>query len=164
MLIYYTTKPFGGDIMDLYTKNGRNCMQPFSQMIQGNQAPFNYMMPGSQSQNFPFTNQLTQDGLPLLPTGIPAGPSATSPVGGATVYGQPAPATIDSVQYTAGFLKTQIGRKVRVEFLIGTNGPLVDRTGTLKYVGISYILLQPIDSDDLLMCDLYSIKFVTVIL
>lgn len=73
------------------------------------------------------------------------------------------PTTVESTLFTPGFLRTQIGRRVRVEFLIGTNN-LTDRTGTLVEVGASYILIQPIDSDDLMMCDIYSIKFVTIIL
>ena len=50
---------------------------------------------------------------------------------------------------------------MRVEFLIGT-GALVDRTGTLVGVGASYILLRMIDSNDIMLCDIYSIKFVTL--
>ena len=51
---------------------------------------------------------------------------------------------------------------MRVEFLIGTTGPLVDRIGTLVDVGASYIVLEPVDPDDLIVADLYSIKFVTI--
>ena len=37
---------------------------------------------------------------------------------------------VQSLQYMNAFLRTQIGKKVTVDFLIGTN-TLVDRTGTL---------------------------------
>ena len=70
--------------------------------------------------------------------------------------------TLQDTSYIPGFLRTQIGKTIRVEFLIGTNAPLVDRTGVLVRVGTNYILLRPPESDDLLMADLYSIKFVTV--
>ena len=73
------------------------------------------------------------------------------------------PITLASTLYTPGFLRTAIGKRMRVEFLIGTN-TITDRTGTLVSVGASYILLRPIDSDDIVMCDIYSIKFVTIIL
>jgi hypothetical protein len=63
------------------------------------------------------------------------------------------------IEYTQGYLKTQIGRHVKVEFLIGTN-MLVDREGTLVDVGISYIIIREVETDDLLLCDIYSIKFV----
>jgi len=72
------------------------------------------------------------------------------------------PSTVESPYYTAGFLRNFIGCNMRVEFLIGTSGALVDRIGVLMEVGASYIVLQPFQTDDLLMCDLYSIKFVTI--
>lgn len=63
--------------------------------------------------------------------------------------------------YTPAFLREQIGKLVRVEFLIDTNN-LTDRTGILEDVGVSYILLRAIDSGNLLYCDIYSIKFVSI--
>lgn len=75
--------------------------------------------------------------------------------------GEQAPQTVQSTLYTPGFLSTQIGKMVRVEFLMGS-GTLIDRIGTLTGVGASYILLNPIGTADTLLCDIYSIKFVTV--
>lgn len=63
--------------------------------------------------------------------------------------------------YTPAFLRENIGKLVRVEFLIGTNN-LVDRIGILEDVGASYILLRSIESNTLVYCDIYSIKFVTI--
>jgi hypothetical protein len=63
------------------------------------------------------------------------------------------------ILYTQGYMRTQIGRYVKIEFLIGTN-MLIDREGTLKDVGISYVIIQEPETDDLLLCDIYSIKFV----
>ena len=63
--------------------------------------------------------------------------------------------------YTPAFLREQIGKLVRVEFLIGTNN-LVDRVGFLEDVGVSYILLRSIESGNLVFCDIYSIKFVNI--
>ena len=74
----------------------------------------------------------------------------------------PPPTTVTSTYYTAGFLKQFLGRNMRVEFLIGTGGALVDRVGVLVEVGASYIVLQPYLTDDLLIADLYSIKFVYI--
>ena len=50
---------------------------------------------------------------------------------------------------------------MRVEFLIGTNN-LTDRIGVLEDVGASYILLRSVESDNLIYCDIYSIKFITI--
>ena len=63
--------------------------------------------------------------------------------------------------YTPAFLREHLGKLVRVEFLIGTNN-LTDRTGILEDVGVSYILLRSIESGNLLYCDIYSIKFVSI--
>ena len=63
--------------------------------------------------------------------------------------------------YTPAFLREQIGRLMRVEFLIGTNN-MVDRIGVLQDVGASYILLRSVENDSLIYCDIYSIKFITI--
>ena len=51
--------------------------------------------------------------------------------------------------YTPAFLREQIGRLMRVEFLIGTNN-MVDRIGVLQDVGGSYILLRSVENDSLI--------------
>ena len=63
--------------------------------------------------------------------------------------------------YTPAFLREQIGKLMRVEFLIGTNN-LTDRIGILEDVGASYILLRSVESNNLIYCDIYSIKFITI--
>ncbi len=63
--------------------------------------------------------------------------------------------------YTPAFLRENIGKLMRVEFLIGTDS-LVDRIGILEDVGVSYILLRSIESGNMLYCDIYSIKFVAI--
>ena len=99
--------------------------------------------------------------------GMPSGGLQMQPAtGGGTMVMPPVssdtPSTVQSPYYTAGFLRNFVGCNMRVEFLIGTSGALVDRIGVLMEVGASYIVLQPFQTDDLLMCDLYSIKFVTI--
>jgi len=64
------------------------------------------------------------------------------------------------IQYTQGYLKTKIGKKVRIVFLIGTN-LVQDRDGILMDVGIDYIIIKEEDTNSPLLCDIYSIKFVT---
>ena len=71
------------------------------------------------------------------------------------------PEVLTNPIYTPGFFKTQIGRLMRVEFLIGTNN-LVDRIGILAEVGASYILLRSFENDSLVYCDIYAIKFITI--
>lgn len=71
------------------------------------------------------------------------------------------PETLTNNMFTPAFLREQIGKLVRVEFLIGTNN-LTDRVGILEDVGASYILLRSVESGNLLYCDIYSIKFVVI--
>jgi hypothetical protein len=63
------------------------------------------------------------------------------------------------INYTQAYLRTKIGSKVKIEFLIGTN-MLVDREGVLLDVGISYLIIRETETDDELLCDIYSVKFV----
>lgn len=74
---------------------------------------------------------------------------------------EPLPETLTNTIYTPAFLKRHIGRLVKVEFLIGSNY-LEDRTGILLEVGASYIVLRSVQDNNLLYCDIYSIKFVTI--
>lgn len=74
---------------------------------------------------------------------------------------QNTPEILTNSIYTPAFLREQIGKLLRVEFLIGTNN-LVDRIGILEDVGASYILLRSLESDTVVFCDIYSIKFVTI--
>jgi len=71
------------------------------------------------------------------------------------------PEVLTSPIYTPGFLRQQIGKLMRVEFLIGTNN-LVDRIGILYDVGSSYILLRSFEGDSFIYADIYSIKFITI--
>lgn len=71
------------------------------------------------------------------------------------------PETLTNSIYTPGFLRNYIGKLVKVEFLIGTSG-LQDRIGILLEVGASYIVLRSVQDNNLLYCDIFSIKFVTI--
>ena len=71
------------------------------------------------------------------------------------------PESLKNTVYTPAFLKKYIGRLVKVEFLIGSTF-LEDRTGILLEVGASYIVLRAVQDNNLLYCDIFSIKFVTI--
>lgn len=71
------------------------------------------------------------------------------------------PESLKNPIYTPAFLKKHIGDLVKVEFLIGTNS-LQDRIGILLEVGASFIVLSSIQDNNLLYCDIFSIKFVTI--
>lgn len=94
-----------------------------------------------------------------LPTDSSA--SATSPQLNnlITDFSNPFPVTTESIQYMNGFLRSQIGRRVEVEFLIGSS-TIVTKEGFLLGVGGNYILLNEVGTNDLTACDFYNIKFV----
>ena len=63
--------------------------------------------------------------------------------------------------YMPEYLKTQIGKRMRVTFQLGTN-LIQDRTGVLEKVGISYIILIEDETKRPVLCDIYSIEFVNI--
>lgn len=71
------------------------------------------------------------------------------------------PEILTNTIYTPAFLRQQIGKLMRIEFLIGTNN-MTDRIGFLEDVGASYILLRSFEGDSLIYADIYAIKFVTI--
>ena len=67
--------------------------------------------------------------------------------------------TAESVQYLNGFIRTQIGRRVSIDFLVGSN-TIVTKSGYLLGVAANYILINELDTNDLTTCDFYNIKFI----
>lgn len=63
----------------------------------------------------------------------------------------------NSIQYLNGFFRTQIGRYVRVEQLVGSN-IVEDYDGFLIGVGINYIILQDYANPNIRVLDIYGIK------
>lgn len=64
--------------------------------------------------------------------------------------------------YIPYYLKTNIGKNVRAEFIIGSS-QYADKVGKLIEVGINYFVLEDVNSRTHIMCDLYSVKFVTIL-
>ncbi|NLZ49010.1 MAG: hypothetical protein GX895_09560 [Clostridiales bacterium] len=125
--------------------------------IPSMQIPYNINQPGTipQAQGMPITSAIpTATAMQQQPTGPSAVPDATfSQAPGSPVF--------QGIEYIQGYLRTFIGRYVKIDFLVGTNS-LVDREGILLEVGVSYVVLRESQSDDNLMCDIFSIKFVRV--
>lgn len=116
-------------------------------------------MPWWQQQSYVTPPMSTQTPMPSQTETPTQPPMMTIPP--APMPLQPEVPIQNDINYNQGFLKTQIGKKIKVEFLIGSN-MLIDREGTLVGVGISYILIDEVDTNDLVMADIYSIKFVRI--
>lgn len=64
---------------------------------------------------------------------------------------------VESVQAFVGFLRTQIGRYMRIEQLVGSN-TIEDRYGFLVGIGTNFVILQEITSGNIMVIDLFSIR------
>ncbi len=76
-----------------------------------------------------------------------------------TDFSNPYPVTRESIQYLNGFIRTQIGRRVTIDFLIGSN-TIQSKSGYLLAVAANYILINELDTNDVTACDFYNIKFI----
>jgi len=73
---------------------------------------------------------------------------------------EPATSIINNPLYTQGWLIAHIGKYIKIEFSIGNM--FIDREGILQEVGISYVIIKEAGTNDIVLCDIYSIKFITV--
>lgn len=116
--------------------------------------------------------QLTPDGVPICVTPQPDEPISVQPNGpgtpfvdsldqnGISTLPAPMPESMTNYNFVPGFLRAHVGDLVRVEFLVTDS--TTDRVGVLSEVGASYIVLESLDGSSRLMCDLFSIRFVTI--
>lgn len=139
------------------------------------------MSPVEMSQEGPSPGAPMQgtdmENVELIPGGTSAGAPTPGGTPGPTPIGIGAPGTVGvtpspfvtapgapvvlDTQYTQGYLRTQIGKRVRITFLLGTN-TLQDRVGILQDVGISYVIIREPDTGTNVLGDIYSIKFVDI--
>lgn len=103
-------------------------------------------------------NQTIASPLPdTTPELIPNSPTFTVPANPLLPPGYREVLDYNAIQYVNGFYRTQIGRYVRVEQLMGSN-TLDTQEGYLIGVGINYILLQEAPTGNILIVDIYGIK------
>lgn len=74
-------------------------------------------------------------------------------------YSEPFAVTSESIQFLNGFLRTQVGRNVEIDFLIGTDA-IETKKGILLGVGANYIIMSEAGTNNLTVGDFYNIKFV----
>lgn len=59
------------------------------------------------------------------------------------------------------FLTQNVGREVVITFLIGTQNT-TQRSGEIYFVGSTYVVLHDVKNSLYTLCNLYSIKFITM--
>ena len=72
------------------------------------------------------------------------------------------PETMTNTDFLPAYLRQFIGRWVRCEFFIGDT--VEQRVGVLHDVGASYIIIDVIEPQTLVVCDIFSLRFVTIVL
>ena len=88
-------------------------------------------------------------------------PSVTVPQSPLTPNGYQEEIDSSALQSFNGFLRTQIGRYVRIEQLV-TSDRTEDRLGFLVGVGSNFIILQDISTGNILVIDIFSIRLTYV--
>lgn len=124
------------------TTNNTTAQQGMQENISSNQNA----MPSTPATTFDYGATIQQ-------------PLESSLMDGITDIQHPYPVTAESLQYLNGFLRTQIGRRVSIDFLVGSNS-IVTKSGFLLGVASNYILINELDTNDLTTCDFYNIKFI----
>ena len=91
-----------------------------------------------------------------------AGTQGTTMMGTTSMMSEQGPPPATDRSYIPGYLAANLGKNVRAEFVLGT-GFYTDKTGILREVGTNYFVLEDYISHARIMCDLYSVKFVTTL-
>lgn len=112
-------------------------------------------VPGSSSG---LDTGTVSDGSTQVTTNItPGAPSFSVPPNPLLPPGYQETLDYNSLQYANGFYRTQIGRYVRVDQLLGSSN-MTTQEGFLIGVGYNYIILQEGFTENILVVDIYSIK------
>ena len=117
-----------------------------------NNPPSNNMWQQNQSSNLSNLRPAPQrpDTIPIYSDVIQ---NNLTPSGGAGAQSN------EGIEYLNGLIRTQIGRRASIDFLLGNSG-MVTKDGYILGVGSNYILINEIDTDDITACDFYNIKFI----
>lgn len=131
------------------TSNQTAAQAGYNNMISTNTA----QIPLAFQQMTDYVNSLENNGTQSPTFNVPSNPLVPP--------GYEQTIDYDSMQYMNGFLRTQIGRYMRVEQLIG-GGISEDRYGFLVGVGNNYLLLQDISNGNVSLVDIYTVKYVHI--
>lgn len=118
------------------------------------QNPFGSFSVSNMPQGYPSNEKNTMDEVEK-----PAVPQISTPK---YALKQEGPPPVSNIDYIPGYLVSNIGKNIKAEFVVGTS-QYVEKTGKLIDVGVNYFVLEDVNSKTNIMCDLYSVKFVTVL-
>ncbi len=151
-------------------QNMNNMNMPQVNCRGNNQNNWNNTQSGNWNNNQMMPRRNHNDGmlhfntLPSVMSSNPNSQSSMSNVSSGTPSGMISfqPESLTNSDFLPAYLKQFIGKWIRADFLIGDS--IEQRVGILEDVGASYIILNAIEPATLVVCDLFSIKFVTIVL
>lgn len=142
---------------------------PYNEMPENNQTRGNQngMLPTQDMTPIVNPDNVGTDNPPTITPGpgvgetapelIPNAPTFTVPSNPLLPEGYREVLDYNAIQYANGFYRTQIGRYVRIEQLMGSNS-IETKEGYLIGVGINYIILQEMSTGNIQVIDFYGIK------
>jgi hypothetical protein len=134
---------------------GESPMQPYRETM-----PADYgTMPDYQQQNASPSTYRQQTYQTASEQGSEGTSTRSDAYAPNPIFNVPGPPSVMDPGYIPGYLKTQIGKMVRAEFVF--NNLYLDKTGVLREVGYNYFVLEDNATGARIMCDLYSARFVT---
>lgn len=105
---------------------------------------------------------VSRNGTKMMPHHISSGCGTVSNGKSSSADISLRPEVLTNTDYLPAYLTQYIGHWIRADFFIGD--AIEQRVGILREVGASYIIIDAIEPATLIVCDIYSLKFATVIL
>jgi uncharacterized membrane protein len=105
------------------------------------------------------TNNMNMSQDNTIPQSTPTMDGSTTDGQEIYEYSQPYPITASNIQYLNSFLRTQIGRAIEVNFLLGGN-TMMQVGGYLLGVGADFVLINEYGTNNITSCDFYNIKYI----
>lgn len=164
----------GTDNMNMMTAQNDGGFQPATDRLTANQRMFVRNHPGQMPQPMNYykhgcgghnmnsdvsnngNNDMMVHQLPPTSSNMQSMPTADSQ----TISLQPE--TMTNTNFLPAYLNQFLGHWVRAEFFI--NNAVEERVGVLHEVGASYIIIEAIEPQTLIVCDIFSLRFITIVL
>ena len=145
--------PYDNYNNNLYYNSGRRC---------GQSSNMN-MMDGRTNSNVTANNSSSGNGMMLQPSNSPqSSTQMTTQVPESSQVISLRPETMTNTDFLPAYLNQYVGNWIRADFFIGDT--IEQRVGVLHEVGASYIIIEAIEPQTLIVCDIFSLRFVTIIL
>lgn len=149
--------PYNDYNNNLYYNYGRGCGQ------SGNMNQMGNMNSTANANNNSGNGMMNNNGMMVQPSNTAQNNTQmTTQVPGSSQVISLRPETMTNTDFLPAYLNQYIGHWIRADFFIGNTTE--QRVGVLHEVGASYIIIEAIEPQTLIVCDIFSLRFVTIIL